>query len=178
MESRAKRHYFHIALVGNRYSGKTALIDQFQTRHFSPQYKATQGTEICTAEIPLESRSVTLKIWDIAPNPHFGCQAEPSVARYLDCCVLVYDIGDRHSFGGIETWRTVIASARREEKDSVSYILVGNKADKEGRKVGWGEAQTWARSQGDLPFFETSARLGSNVSAVFEAAAIAGIRNY
>ena len=51
--------------------------------------------------------------------------------------------------------------------DNVVIILVGNKVDKKDRKVSRGEAEKYASELG-VRYFETSAKTGENIEAVFE----------
>jgi small GTP-binding protein len=54
-----------------RSVGKTSLMNQYVTRKFSKQYKATIGADFLTKEVQVDDRLVTMQIWDTAGQERF-----------------------------------------------------------------------------------------------------------
>ena len=77
---------------------------------------------------------------------------------------MVYDITDKSSFNNCRQW---VSEIERYACQSVDKILVGNKSDLEDkRQVDAEEGRELARNLG-IPFIETSARTGDNVTNAF-----------
>lgn len=56
------------------------------------------------------------------------------------------------------------------DADTFPFILLGNKMDVEERLISQQQADTWCRSNGAIPYFETSAKDATNVDNAFIAA--------
>lgn len=77
----------------------------------------------------------------------------------------VYDITDKESFNRRTDW---LSEVRQYTRADTPVLLVGNKCDKaEHRKVPTSEGEEWAKKEGLLGFFETSAKVGTNINEAF-----------
>ena len=103
-------------LLGEPESSKTALIFHFSCDTFQPQYVPTQGIEFNKKETQAYGQTINMSIWECARSREAG--AGRSVYRATDSCVLVYDI-------------TEISPT---ELGRFPFVLVGNKADREGER--------------------------------------------
>ncbi len=55
------------------------------------------------------------------------------------------------------------------DEDSFPYVVIGNKLDlPEQRKITSEDARQWCKDNGDLPYFETSAKDSVNVEEAFQ----------
>jgi len=72
--------------------------------------------------------------------------------RGADACVLVFDVGVYKSF---------------ENLANFPFILVGNKIDTPERAVSRPVAEKWAKANNNMPYFEASAKDGTNVEEAF-----------
>ena len=89
-----------------------------------------------------------------------------SYYRKADCCLLVYDITNRHSFEDIENY--FIGKIKEKCKENIQTILLGNKTDLENkRKVSADEGANLSLKNGYI-FMETSCFKNTNVSDAFE----------
>ena len=89
-----------------------------------------------------------------------------SYYRKADCCLLVYDITDRHSFEELEDY--FIAKIKEKCKGNIQIILLGNKTDLENeREVSADEGANLSLKNGYI-FMETSCFKNTNVSDAFE----------
>jgi len=160
-----------LIVVGEGNTGKSALIARYANNPFPHTYRPTRDADLLAKKIRLSHSLVSLQLWDTAGQAKYRDLGD-AYYRGTDCCVLVYACTSRVSFEGAKQWRDDVLTMGQVRREEFPFVLVGNKADREGeRQVGWSEAQTWARSNGDMPLFETSARLDSNVQAVFAEAA-------
>ncbi len=58
-----RQSFTKVVVIGDSGVGKTSLIRQYMDNIFSPQYKATIGSDFLKKEIVMEDRKVTLQIW-------------------------------------------------------------------------------------------------------------------
>ena len=104
--------------------------------------------------------SYKIQIWDTT-----GQEKYRSIAKiyYRDAkiAILVYDVGDPHSFTSLQSWTEEVVNSSPKE---VILAVVGNKTDlldeiKEGKKemVSESEARKFAKSKGAI-FYKTSAK--------------------
>merc|ERR1711976_667749 len=117
----------------------------------------------------LEDRSIRLQLWDTAGQERFG-SIIPSYIRNCHVAIVVYDITDLNSFKRIHKF---IGLVREERGDEATIMLVGNKIDlNDARRVSAEEGKKKA-SELNLSFFETSAKIGTNVKHLFKKVALA-----
>ncbi|XP_057545651.1 ras-related protein Rab7A-like isoform X3 [Amaranthus tricolor] len=106
-----------------------------------------------------------LTIWDTAGQERFQSLGV-AFYRGADCCVLTYDVNVMKSFENLNRWREeFLLQASPSDPDNFPFILLGNKIDFDG---GSGRvAKAWCTSKGNIPYFETSAKDGTNVEEAF-----------
>ncbi|KAF3513054.1 hypothetical protein F2Q69_00003760, partial [Brassica cretica] len=151
--------------------GKTSLMNQYVNKKFSNQYKATIGADFLTKEVHFEDRLFTLQIWDTAGQERFQSLGV-AFYRGADCCVLVYDVNSMKSFENLNNWREeFLIQASPSDPENFPFVLIGNKVDVDGgnsRVVSEKKAKAWCASKGNIPYFETSAKEGTNVEEAFQ----------
>ena len=118
---------------------------------------------------------------DTAGQERFASLA-PMYYRNAQSALVVYDITKPTSLAKAKHW---VAELQRQASPGIVIALVGNKVDLAGvpnddagddeesedrRAISTAEAKTYADEEG-LLFYETSAKTGENVQAVFEAIA-------
>ncbi|TNN07501.1 Ras-related protein isoform 1 [Schistosoma japonicum] len=148
--------------------GKTSLITQYIDKKFSNQYKATIGADFFTKQEVFDDRLVTMQIWDTAGQERFQSLGV-AFYRGADCCVLVYDVSMTSTFKTLDSWRNeflVQSSPRNPEK--FPFIVIGNKCDLDNRAISENRARQWCQANGNLPYFECSAKENTNVELAFE----------
>ncbi|RKF82769.1 Vacuolar protein sorting-associated protein 21 [Golovinomyces cichoracearum] len=147
-------------------------------------------TQKCT----LPYRTIKFEIWDTAGQERFASLA-PMYYRNAQSALVVYDLTKPASLIKAKHW---VAELQRQASPGIVIALVGNKLDltnevqsrgkdlddneenvdepdKQDKDESPGrvltdEAKTYAEEEG-LLFFETSAKLGTNISSVFMAIA-------
>ncbi|WZY73301.1 hypothetical protein YC2023_012154 [Brassica napus] len=143
----------------------------YVNKKFSNQYKATIGADFLTKEVQFEDRLFTLQIWDTAGQERFQSLGV-AFYRGADCCVLVYDVNSMKSFDNLNNWREeFLIQASPSDPENFPFVVIGNKVDVDGgnsRVVSEKKAKAWCASKGNIPYFETSAKEGTNVEEAFE----------
>ncbi|GMH11863.1 hypothetical protein Nepgr_013704 [Nepenthes gracilis] len=175
-----RRMLLKVIILGDSGVGKTSLMNQFVNRKFTNQYKATIGADFLTKEVQIDDRLFTLQIWDTAGQERFQSLGV-AFYRGADCCVLVYDVNVMKSFDNLNRWREeFLLQASPHDPENFPFVVLGNKVDVDGgngRVVSAKKAKAWCASKGNIPYFETSAKDGTNVEAAFECIAKNAIKN-
>ena len=120
------------------------------------------------------------KIWDTAGQEKYHSLGI-SFYKGSDCCGLVFDITNSKSFETVTNWREeFLLQAAPADPISFPFVLIGNKVDKEReeRKVTTQKATQWCKMNGNIPYYETSAKESINVKEIFEQMAKLSIKNY
>jgi len=171
-----KRPLLKIIILGDSGVGKTSLMHQFVSQRFDSRYKATIGADFMTKDVEVGGRTVTLQIWDTAGQERFQSLGS-AFYRGADACMLVFDVTQQEGFSHINSWLEEF-SIQAGRRDSV---LIGNKTDlEERRQVSAKTVQAWCAKQsvahdGELKYFETSAKENVRVEEAFIAVATAAL---
>ncbi|RKF57725.1 Vacuolar protein sorting-associated protein 21 [Erysiphe neolycopersici] len=182
-----------LVLLGEAAVGKSSIVLRFVNNDFQENKEPTIGAAFLTQKCNLPSRTIKFEIWDTAGQERFASLA-PMYYRNAQSALVVYDLTKPSSLIKAKHW---VAELQRQASPGIVIALVGNKLDLtnenqdessdsgpqddengiEGqdsidnkRQVSTAEAKSYAEEEG-LLFFETSARLGTNVSTVFTAIA-------
>ncbi|KAK6136773.1 hypothetical protein DH2020_029486 [Rehmannia glutinosa] len=155
----------------------------YVNKKFSNQYKATIGADFLTKEVQFEDRLFTLQAFytlmlSFCSN-RYGIQLAKKDSKALglpfigaDCCVLVYDVNVMKSFDNLNNWREeFLIQASPSDPENFPFVVIGNKIDVDGgnsRVVSEKKARAWCASKGNIPYFETSAKEGTNVEDAFQ----------
>ncbi|KAG7283149.1 hypothetical protein CRUP_033095 [Coryphaenoides rupestris] len=166
-----------VILLGDGGVGKSSLMNRYVTDRFDSQSFHTIGVEFLNRDLEVDGRLVTLQIWDTAGQERFKSLRTPFY-RGADCCLLTFAVDDVQSFQNLGSWKQEFMHYS-DVKDPARFpfVVLGNKVDRdrEGetggtRQVGPEEARAWCEENGCCPYFETSAKDDTNVTAAFEAA--------
>merc|ERR1712050_792651 len=145
---------------------------------FSEGIETTVGAAFSTKTIELRSRTVKFEIWDTAGQERFRSLA-PIYYRGASAAVVVYDQTNTATFERAQDWvRQVIQTSANP---NMVIALAANKCDLADAtcdlpdpsgdpKVPLDRAEEFAAKE-QLLLFETSAKTGKNVMALFEAIA-------
>jgi len=182
-----------LVLLGEAAVGKSSLVLRFVNDDFQENKEPTIGAAFLTQKCNLPTRTIKFEIWDTAGQERFASLA-PMYYRNAQSALVVYDLTKPTSLIKAKHW---VAELQRQASPGIVIALVGNKldltneaggsgnslgddvdadatdgedADGDARKVSTTEAKSYAEEEG-LLFFETSAKLGTNVTEVFTAIA-------
>ncbi|KAK9455192.1 small GTPase superfamily [Dipodascopsis uninucleata] len=160
-----------VIILGDSGVGKTSLMQQYVSKKFSNQYKATIGADFLTKQdVRVDDRTVTMQLWDTAGQERFQSLGV-AFYRGADCCVLVYDVNNAKSFEALDSWRDeFLVQASPRDPESFPFVVLGNKIDVEESKrvISQKRALAFCQSKGNIPYFETSAKEAINVDQAFE----------
>ncbi|KAH9844995.1 putative Ras-related protein Rab7 [Teratosphaeria destructans] len=165
-----KKILLKVIILGDSGVGKTSLMNQYVNKKFSASYKATIGADFLTKEVLVDDRLVTMQLWDTAGQERFQSLGV-AFYRGADCCVLVYDVNNSKSFDTLDSWRDeFLIQASPMDPESFPFVVLGNKVDvgEDKRVISAKRAQAFCQAKGGIPYFETSAKEGSNVEQAFE----------
>ena len=168
MATRSKKVLLKVIILGDSGVGKTSLMNQYVSKKFSNQYKATIGADFLTKEVMVDDRLVTMQIWDTAGQERFQSLGV-AFYRGADSCVLVFDVNLGKTFENLDSWRDeFLIQAGPRDPDNFPFVVLGNKIDLENqRAVSQKRALQWCQAKGDIPYFETSAKEAINVETAF-----------
>jgi len=182
-----------LVLLGEAAVGKSSLVLRFVNNDFQENKEPTIGAAFLTQKCNLPTRTIKFEIWDTAGQERFASLA-PMYYRNAQSALVVYDLTKPTSLIKAKHW---VAELQRQASPGIVIALVGNKLDLtneptssgnssgedgdenaaegegddgDARKVSTAEAKSYAEEEG-LLFFETSAKLGTNVTEVFTAIA-------
>jgi len=160
-------YLFILVLIGDSGVGKSCLLLRFADDKWTDSYISTIGVDFKIRTIELDQKTIKLQIWDTAGQERFRTISS-TYYRGAHGIIVVYDVTNRTSFDNVKRWLTEIDKYARE---NVNKLLVGNKADiadTDGgvRQVATDEGKQFAE-QNDIPFLETSAKLGTFVDTAF-----------
>jgi len=145
-------------IIGDEGVGKTSISLRYTDNVFSEK-PSTIGVDFFSKT----DRNVKIKIWDTAGACRFKSIIK-SFYRYTVGAIIVYDITNKNSFDSVPSW---IQEIKENTTNKCYTMLIGNKLDQDDkRKVSTEEGKKFAHKMG-IPFFEVSAKDGTNVESSF-----------
>uniref|UniRef100_H2ZGC3 Uncharacterized protein n=1 Tax=Ciona savignyi TaxID=51511 RepID=H2ZGC3_CIOSA len=152
-----------VVAIGDSGVGKTCLIKNFCESRFSQSYHATVGVDYGFKVQEINGIPLRVHMWDLSGDDHYY-EVRKELFDNVDACFLVYDVTSRQSFQNLEKWMAELGKRRFK----AVVVVAGNKSDLRSNKncVPLIEAKKWAKER-NLKHFETSAKTGDSVNALF-----------
>ncbi len=150
--------------LGDSGTGKSCLIKRYCEDKFVAKHVATIGIDFGVKPVNVEGSPVRVNFFDFAGGPeYFDIRNE----FYKDAqgALLVFDVTSKPTLDALDKW---LREGDEFGLRTPALVLCGNKADNKKREVTEAEARRWAGAHGGMPYFETSAKDGDNVSKAFE----------
>jgi len=143
--------------------GREAREDGGLTRCIRSR-RAARRIDFKIKTVELGGKRVKLQIWDTAGQERFRT-ITTAYYRGAMGILLVYDVSDEKSFENVRGW---MRNIEMHASSNVNKILIGNKCDvsEEKRVISVARGQALADEFG-IPFAETSAKSGVNVTEAF-----------
>ena len=164
MEQSSKGICYKVVLMGDSFVGKTCLVARRCKGTFDASNEQTIGARFePISQMVSDGSIVSLQIWDTAGQEKYRSLG-PIYYRQANCGIFVFDLTDRRTFTDLDQWINVFKETAGQ---AVPIVIVGNKSDRDDCTVDCSEAEEFAQKY-SAPFFETSAKNGSNVEFMFQ----------
>lgn len=148
-----------IIIIGDTYSGKSALLESIVNNKFDPQQCCpTIGVEFNSTIVNVENIRVKALLWDTAGQESYRCLIN-GYYRGCSAAIIVFDVTNGQSFRNIDYWRKEIG--RNNPGQPVVQVLVANKTDKPNRVIDKEMIEKYC-SENDIEYFEASAKTHKN----------------
>ena len=156
---------YKVVTVGDCCTGKTSISAQLMGNQFDYTYISTIGVEINLRVFEMDGNTFRVQIWEIPGNPRFLIRPEnPPHYRGARGVFIVYDATKKKTFDNVPFWIRQVDSCA---SPGTKVMLVGNKCDCIAQKeVDYETARDFADER-QIPFFEASAKDGTNVELAF-----------
>jgi small GTP-binding protein len=170
-----------ISLCGDGGVGKTSLRKRYVGKGFDSDYIATIGADFVSKQVTLnigsEFKEAKFHIWDLAGQPNFN-RVRKLYFQYTLGAFLVYDITRPDTLFSLERWMNELSKS--SGSTDISVIVLGNKSDLQEEskdRVKSEKARKYISEEliarfdnidGEIAFFETSAKTGKNVDKAFQ----------
>ena len=157
-------HYFvKLLMLGDSGVGKSCLMTRFSDGKFPIDIVGTAGIDCKEKVISASGKHIKVQIWDTAGQERYSVLTESYYKKAFGV-VLVYDITDPASFASVDSW---IKSIKEKGNAVVEVVLVGNKTDLAAQQKVPSEFAAKCAASYNIPFFQTSAKMGTNVDQAF-----------
>jgi small GTP-binding protein len=170
-----------ISFCGDGGVGKTSLRKRYVGQGFDTDYISTIGADFVSKQVTLyngsETKDVKFHIWDLAGQPTFS-RVRKLYFQYTIGAFLVYDITRPDTLFSLEKWMNELS--KNSGSTDISVIVLGNKSDLQEEsmdRVKSEKARKYISEEliarfdnidGEITFFETSAKTGKNVNEAFQ----------
>ena len=157
---------YKVLLLGDSTVGKTCFLLRYCDKTFEDAHLMTVGLDYRLKSMVLKNeKNVKLQIWDTAGQDRFRAITK-NYYKGANGIILIYDVTNLQSYENVKNW---IAQIKESASQNVIVYLVGNKIDvkEEDRCVKTEDGKKIAE-EFNLPFFESSAKLGININEIFE----------
>ena len=155
-----------VVLLGDPNVGKSSIAQRFCKNIFSNQHIATIGGAYLQQKVLLDTgETMKLHIWDTGGQERFRAMAN-LYYKEAAAAILTYDITNEETLGNLSYWIEELRT--KADTSNILLCLAGNKSDvpESERKISIQKAKKFAE-ENQMIFFETSARLGTGVSELF-----------
>ncbi len=150
-------------MLGAASTGKTSLSERYITGIFNPNIKLTVGVDFYVKTVNMKDKSVKLQIWDMGGEERFRFLL-PTYALGSSGALFLIDVTRPDTLNEMNDWISIV----RSKNGKIPIIFVANKVDlKENRKVSTQTLKEICEENSFAEFYETSAKIGTNVEDVF-----------
>jgi len=156
-------YLYKILVVGDLGCGKTAIIQRYVNNQFSTKYRATIGVDFALKVINMDATTnVRLQLWDIAGQERFGHMTRVYYKEAVGA-VVVYDMTRQNTFEAVKKWKQDLDENLSTERP-LPVILLANKCDLAETKPDPNKMDAFAKDQGFIAWYETSAKEDINIT--------------
>jgi len=156
--------YIRIIILGDSYTGKTALIYQYVLQHFiGDDYMPTTCEDQYNALLNIQGKNVRLELSDV-PSDTIGPEDSPVSWDSIDACILCFSLSSLSSSldSVLTRWAPMV---RRLNGHDIPLFLCGTMKDVRQNEDQKGLCMAHILG---CPYLETSAKTGDGVIQAFE----------
>ena len=151
-----------VCMLGAYSVGKTSLVSQYVNSIFSEKYTTTIGVKIDKKQLELNEKTLSMVLWDVYGEDNHQ-RVMPSYLRGLSGYIIVVDPTRPSTITGAISLQNMVETSIGD----MPFVLALNKCDLKDE---------WVDSLSELEplrekavgVFETSAKLDTDVDALFE----------
>ncbi|CAD8108723.1 unnamed protein product [Paramecium primaurelia] len=152
-----------VLLIGNSGVGKTQILLRYTENQFKTSFLSTIGIDFKIKKISVDEKVIKMQIWDTAGQERYQTITQTYYKGAMGI-ILVFAVNDQESFHDIEKWMNQI---KQHASDNIIKVLIGNKTDLPDRCITYEQAMKMAQKY-NIPYFETSAKEGTNINDTFQ----------
>ena len=162
-----KQNFFKICIVGDSGAGKTTILHRYLSGRFKSKAEITIGSNFFVKyiKLPEVKNLLTLQVWDLAGQEYFKW-VRLAFYKSAKGIIYVFDLTRKDTLERLENWKEEIEG----QIGSCPSVLVGNKTDlinPQGQIILNEEIKKYCQNLGTRAYFETSAKIGTNIDDVF-----------
>ncbi|XP_018612802.2 GTP-binding protein Rhes-like [Scleropages formosus] len=166
-----------IVVLGARRVGKTSILRRFLRDGFEERYEPT-AEDFHRKLYQIRGETYQLDILDASGERDFPAKRRLSILTG-DIFLLVFSMDDRDSLDELAALLKEVVAAKAKllktrENSCVPVVICGNKVDLSPEERTVSRADVCQALGNDFPYFETSAKNGTNLEEMFEALAERG----
>ncbi len=165
-----ERFKIPVVVIGDERVGKTSIVMRYCKDAFEDVYLPTLCSDMYLKDVvdAANGKVITLQVWDIGGQEQYKVDKEHYLKK-ARVIIVVFAVDDVMTFMNLESW---VHDARRIAGRDVPVILVGNKTDLRGTIpscITSDQIAGESRRCQCHASIETSAKLATNVGALFDA---------
>jgi small GTP-binding protein len=154
---------YKVIMVGSGGVGKSALTLQFMYDEFVEDYEPTKADSY-RKKVVLDNQEMQIDILDTAGQEDYAAIRD-NYFRSGEGFLCVFSITELESLTAAQELREQVLRVKNDE--DIPFLLVGNKADLDERRVVSEDAAREQADQWKVRYVETSAKTRQNVNEVF-----------
>lgn len=157
-----------IVIIGDSNVGKTNIINAIIKKTFDEEYDPSHSAKFFESSVIIDTEEVAFRVWD-TPGQREHKYFIQTICRNSHCCILVYDVTNIESFEHIREWIDIFNEENKSEYPSIiPFLLLGNKCDLDNKEVDFSMASDFAKENGNMQFYEVSAKSGEYIEKLFQ----------
>ena len=163
MVSNIQKKRLTIALLGDRYSGKTQIIRVFLDYYYDEPGENTLIDHFSKDIKINEEYEVNLKIIDTGGNEKLQDVAIEFYISNSNAVIFVFNLERRNTFLGVSR----LLNKVKDKYNDKYFFLFGNACESAQREVKQDEIDNFIKENNNMPYFEVSAKNNINIKESF-----------
>ena len=161
------QNFFKICIVGDSGAGKTTILHRYLSGRFKSKAEITIGSNFFVKylKLPEVKNLLTLQVWDLAGQDYFKW-VRLAFYKSAKGIIYVFDLTRKYTLERLEVWKEEIEG----QIGNCLSVLVGNKTDlinPQAEFILSEDIDKYCQILGTRAYFDTSAKLGTNIDDVF-----------